>query len=54
MMLKSGLKKKILFLADRNVLIDQTMTGDFKPFSGKMTKVQNKNLDSEEHYQNKD
>ncbi|MFL2077684.1 EcoAI/FtnUII family type I restriction enzme subunit R [Marinilactibacillus psychrotolerans] len=43
---KSGLKKKILFLADRNVLIDQTMTGDFKPFSGKMTKVQNKNLDS--------
>lgn len=43
---KSGLKRKILFLADRNVLIDQTMTGDFKPFSGKMTKVQNKNLDS--------
>ncbi len=43
---KSGLKKKILFLADRNVLVDQTMTGDFKPFSGKMTKVQNRNLDS--------
>lgn len=43
---KSGLKKKILFLADRNVLVDQTITGDFKPFSGKMTKVQNKNLDS--------
>ena len=43
---KSGLKKKILFLADRNVLIDQTITGDFKPFSGKMTKVKNKNLDS--------
>lgn len=43
---KAGIKKKILFLADRNVLIDQTMTGDFKPFSEKMTKVQNKNLDS--------
>jgi len=43
---KSGLKKKILFLADRNVLVDQTITGDFKPFSGKMTKVQNRNLDS--------
>jgi type I restriction enzyme, R subunit len=43
---KSGLKKKILFLADRNVLVDQTISGDFKPFSGKMTKVQNKNLDS--------
>lgn len=43
---RSGLKKKILFLADRNVLVDQTITGDFKPFSGKMTKVQNRNLDS--------
>jgi type I restriction enzyme, R subunit len=43
---KSGLKKKILFLADRNVLVDQTISGDFKPFSGKMTKVQKKNLDS--------
>lgn len=43
---KSGLKKKILFLADRNVLIDQTISGDFKPFGGKMTKVQKRNLDS--------
>ena len=43
---KSGIKKKILFLADRNVLIDQTLSGDFKPFGGKMTKVQKKNLDS--------
>lgn len=43
---KSGQKKRILFLADRNVLIDQTMTGDFKPFDGSMTKVQNRNLDS--------
>lgn len=43
---KSGLKKRILFLADRNVLIDQTISGDFKPFSGKMTKVKNKDLDS--------
>lgn len=43
---KSGLKKKILFLADRNVLIDQTISGDFKPFGGKMDKVKNRNLDS--------
>lgn len=43
---KSKTKKKILFLADRNVLIDQTMTGDFKPFGGKMTKVKNRKLDS--------
>ncbi|MGL6058740.1 MAG: EcoAI/FtnUII family type I restriction enzme subunit R, partial [Culicoidibacterales bacterium] len=43
---KSGQKKKILFLADRNILIDQTMTGDFKPFGDKMTKIGNKKLDS--------
>jgi type I restriction enzyme, R subunit len=43
---KSGLKKRILFLADRNILVDQTISGDFKPFSGKMTKVKNKDLDS--------
>lgn len=43
---KAGIKKKILFLADRNVLVDQTVSGDFKPFGGKMTKVENKKLDS--------
>lgn len=43
---KAGLKKKILYLADRNVLVDQTITGDFKPFSGKMVKVENRKLDS--------
>ncbi|MCY7367655.1 MAG: DEAD/DEAH box helicase family protein, partial [Chamaesiphon sp.] len=29
---KSKAKKRILFLADRNILVDQTMTNDFKPF----------------------
>ena len=43
---KAGIKKKILFLADRNVLVDQTISGDFKPFGSKMTKVENKKLDS--------
>ena len=43
---KAGIKKKILFLADRNILIDQTISGDFKPFAGKMVKVENKILDS--------
>jgi type I restriction enzyme R subunit len=43
---KSGLKKKILFLADRNVLVNQTISGDFKPFAGKMCKIENKKLDS--------
>ena len=32
-------KKRILFLADRNVLVDQTMTNDFRPFGGTMTKL---------------
>lgn len=30
---KSGIKRKILYLADRNVLIDQTISNDFKPFN---------------------
>lgn len=42
---KSGAKKKVLYLADRNVLIDQTMAQDFRPFKKVMTKIQNKNLD---------
>lgn len=36
---KAGKKKRILFLADRNVLIDQTMVNDFRPFAGKMAKL---------------
>ena len=43
---KSGAKKKVLYLADRNVLIDQTMTQDFRPFKGRMTKIQNRTMDS--------
>src|SRR5882757_492021 len=36
---KSGRKKRILFLADRNVLIDQTMVNDFRPFGPAMAKL---------------
>jgi len=43
---KSGLKKKILYLADRNILIDQTINQDFKPFKKFMTKVQGGEIDS--------
>lgn len=43
---KSGRKKKILFLADRNFLVDQAMQQDFAPFSKIMTKVEDKKLDS--------
>lgn len=36
---KSGHKKRILFLADRNILVDQTKNNDFKPFGAKMAKI---------------
>ncbi|MEY3447368.1 MAG: hypothetical protein RIR45_2123 [Pseudomonadota bacterium] len=36
---KAGQKKRILFLADRNILIDQTMVNDFRPFGGAMAKL---------------
>ena len=36
---KAGQKKRILFLADRNVLIDQTMVNDFRPFGPAMAKL---------------
>ena len=45
-LLQAGIKKKVLFLADRNNLIEQTISGDFKPFGGKMTRVENRTLDS--------
>ena len=42
---KSGTKKRVLFLADRNILVDQTKTNDFKPFGGAMTKITNRHAD---------
>ncbi|MBX3324754.1 MAG: DEAD/DEAH box helicase family protein [Nitrospira sp.] len=36
---KAGRKKRILYLADRNVLIDQTMVNDFRPFGKTMAKL---------------
>ena len=39
---KAGRKKRILFLADRNVLIDQTMVNDFRPFGAAMAKLSTK------------
>jgi type I restriction enzyme R subunit len=36
---KAGRKKRILFLADRNVLVDQTMVNDFRPFGSAMAKL---------------
>jgi len=42
---KSGAKKRILFLADRNALIDQTRRGDFKHFKDKMTVIKHRQID---------
>ncbi|WP_146066884.1 EcoAI/FtnUII family type I restriction enzme subunit R, partial [Candidatus Venteria ishoeyi] len=42
---KAGAKQRILFLADRNALIDQTKRGDFRHFKDKMTVIKNKQID---------
>lgn len=42
---KSGIVKKILYLADRNILLDQTISGDFKPFKNSLYKISKRNLD---------
>ncbi len=42
---KAGAKKRILFLADRNNLLDQTKRGDFKHFKDKMTVVKHRMVD---------
>lgn len=42
---KSRQKKRILYLADRNILIDQTQRGDFRHLDAVMTKVSNRQVD---------
>ncbi|MGM0771897.1 MAG: EcoAI/FtnUII family type I restriction enzme subunit R, partial [Halobacteriota archaeon] len=42
---KSKTKKRILFLADRNILVDQAKTNDFKPFGSAMTKISKRQVD---------
>ncbi len=42
---KSGVKKRILYLADRNNLITQTKKGDFRHFKDKLTTIKNKKID---------
>ncbi|HEY3884135.1 MAG TPA: DEAD/DEAH box helicase family protein [Vicinamibacterales bacterium] len=36
---KARRKKRVLFLADRNVLVNQTMLNDFRPFNAAMAKL---------------
>jgi type I restriction enzyme R subunit len=42
---KAKAKKRILFLADRNILVDQARTNDFKPFGAAMTKISHRQID---------
>lgn len=42
---KARVKRRILYLADRNALIDQTYVNDFSPFKDKMTIVRNRKVD---------
>ncbi|MFY9343125.1 MAG: DEAD/DEAH box helicase family protein [Planctomycetota bacterium] len=43
---KAKVAKRILFLADRNILVDQTIQNDFKPFGSVMKKVENRLVDT--------
>ncbi|HMQ79214.1 MAG TPA: DEAD/DEAH box helicase family protein [Ignavibacteria bacterium] len=42
---KAKAAKRILFLVDRNILADQTLVNDFKPFGSVMTKIKNRKID---------
>lgn len=42
---KARKAKRILFLVDRNILADQTLSNDFKPFGSTMTKIKNRKID---------
>ena len=42
---KAKAVKRILFLVDRNILADQTLVNDFKPFGSVMAKVKNRKID---------
>ena len=42
---KAKRAKRILFLVDRNILADQTLTNDFSPFGDVMTKIKNRKID---------
>ncbi|TKA59073.1 Type I restriction modification system endonuclease (R) subunit, HsdR [Mycoplasmopsis bovis 8790] len=47
-LLTKKIKKRILFLADRNILVDQSMVGDFRFLQKRMVKVDSKLLSSKE------
>ena len=42
---KAKAVRRVLFLVDRNILADQTLVNDFKPFGSVMSKVRNRKID---------
>ncbi|MBD2314120.1 DEAD/DEAH box helicase family protein [Desertifilum sp. FACHB-1129] len=44
---KTKVVRRVLFLADRNALVDQTITNDFRPFGEVMTKLDRRLVDHE-------
>lgn len=48
---KAGVKKRILYLADRNILVDQTIGGDFKPLKENINKIKNRTADKSREIQ---
>ena len=42
---KAGAVRRVLFLVDRNILADQTLVNDFKPFGSVMAKVKHRKID---------
>ena len=53
-LLSSGLKSKILYLADRNILVDQSIEQDFKPLAKTIHKINYKKEDSAYYTSSKD
>lgn len=47
-LMKAGLSKRVLFLADRNILVDQSISEDFQPFGNKMIKIDRRLLSTPE------
>jgi len=42
---KTKVARRVLYLADRNILVDQTIVNDFRPFGGVMTKLDRRLVD---------
>ena len=42
---RAKVKKRVLFLADRNILLDQARNNDFQPFGGALTKIEHRQAD---------